>query len=166
MVSRIIRGFTLLEMMIVVAIIAILATLTLPMYLSSVAREQIQESLALVAQLKPQAERYQRVNGTLPLSNQELGIPEPEKLLGNYVESIELEDGAFHIAFGNKAANVLRGKFLTVRAITVVGSPASPMSWLCGYSAVPMGMEAAGNNLTSVQPQGLLPVSCRALGAQ
>lgn len=166
MVLKIAKGFTLLEMMIVLAIIAILATLTLPLYLSSVARDQIKESLALVEQLKLPAERYHQQNGNLPLNNHDLGIPEPRKLIGNYVEAIELKDGAFHIAFGNKAVKMLRGKFLTVRAITVTGSPASPISWLCGASMVPKGMEAAGTNKTSVEPKGLLPVSCRETGAQ
>ncbi len=158
------KGFTLIEMMVVVGIIAILATLALPIYTSSLARDQIVESVALVEQLKLPADRYWQANGNLPANNAEAGIPESRKLIGNYVESIELKDGAFHIAFGNKAVKVLKGKFLTVRAITVTGSPASPMSWTCGYSNVPTGMEAAGTNKTSVQPQGLLPVACRKTG--
>jgi type IV pilus assembly protein PilA len=150
-----------MEMMIVVAIIAILATLTMPLYLSSVARDQVAESLSLVEPLKLPVERYWQTNGKLPMNNLEVGIPEPKKLLGNYVESIEMRDGAFHIGFGNKAIKALQGKFLTVRAITVTGSPASPMSWLCGYSTVPPGMEAASQNKTSIQPPGLLPIPCR-----
>lgn len=145
----------------VLAVIAILATLAVPYYLSSLAKDQIVESLALVEQLKLPVEGYRRANGKLPPNNFEAGIPQPRKLLGNYVEAIELEDGAFHIAFGNKAVKLLQGKFLTVRAITVTGSPDSPMSWLCGYSAVPMGMEAEGKDKTSVEPKGLLPLTCR-----
>ncbi|HSC76770.1 MAG TPA: pilin [Pseudomonadales bacterium] len=161
MTPKISTGFTLLEMMIVVAIIAILATLAIPTYLSSVAKDQIVESLALVEQLKLPVDRYWQASGKLPANNLEAGIPAPKKLIGNYVDAIELENGAYHIVFGKKAVKILQGKILTVRAITVVGSLASPMSWLCGYSTVPTGMEAVGENRTSVQPAGLLPVQCR-----
>jgi type IV pilus assembly protein PilA len=153
-------GFTLLEMMIVVGLIAILATLALPSYISSIAGDQIKESLALVEPLKEPVEIYYKALGELPVNNKEASIPESNKLLGNFVTSIELKKGAFHITFGNKAVAPLKGQILSVRAITVKDSSASPMSWVCGGSAVPVGMVAAGENLTSVK-ENLLPMACR-----
>lgn len=158
------RGFTLIEMLVVIAIVALLATLAVPSYMSSVAREQVTESLRLVEQLKPAIERYHRETASLPPANQDAGIPAPDKLIGNYVSSIDLENGAFHIRFGNKAVTALDGKQLSVRAIIVEGSPDSPISWVCGYSSVPTGMKAEAPNHTSIEPAGLLPVSCRNLG--
>ena len=73
------KGFTLIEMMVVVGIIAILATLALPIYTSSLARDQIVESVALVEQLKLPADRYWQANGNLPANNAEAGIPESRK---------------------------------------------------------------------------------------
>ena len=161
---RVRNGFTLLEMVIVIAIIAILATLAVPSYLSKVARDQIAESLHLLDQLKPAVEKYHRENASLPPRNVDAGIPEPDKLLGNYVSSIELQDGGFHIRFGNKSIKALKGKQLSVRAIVVKGSPESPISWVCGDSRIPQGMEAEASNRTSIEPAGLLPLSCQDLG--
>lgn len=153
-------GFTLIEMLVVLTMIAILATLAVPAVVSPLAREQVKESLALVEQLKGPVAFYQASASVMPVNNAEAGLPPPDKLLGNYVKSIEMENGAFHIAFGNKAVGMLQDKVLTVRAINVAGSPASPISWVCGYSKVPKGMEAAGQNL-STMPATLLPVACR-----
>ena len=159
-------GFTLLEMVIVIAIVAILATLAVPSYLSTVARDQIAESLHLLDQIKPEVEKYHRETASLPPRNADAAIPHPDKLIGNYVSSIELEDGGFHIHFGNKAVNALKGKQLSVRAIVVNGSPSSPISWVCGYSPIPQGMKAEAPNRTSIQPVGLLPLTCRDMGGK
>lgn len=159
------RAFTLLEMMIVVGVIAILATLALPSYLGSIAGDQIKESLALVEPLKEPVEIYYKALGELPANNKEASIPESNKLLGNFVTSIELKKGAFHITFGNKSVAALKGKIVSVRAITVKDSPASPMSWVCGGSVVPIGMHAEGENLTSVK-ESLLPMACRNLSGK
>ena len=159
------KGFTVMEMLVVLAIIAIIATLAVPRYIGSVAKDQVVESLKLVEQLEVAVERYQRETGSLPPRNKDAGIPEPDKLPGNYVERIELKDGAFHIYFGNKAVGALQGKILSVRALTVPGSPSSPISWLCGYSVEPKLMTAAGENRSSVQPPGLLPFACRQPGS-
>jgi len=156
------HAFTLLEMIIIVAIIAILATLAVPSYLSSIARDQIGESLKLLEPLKEKIETLHEESGTLPVDNQEADIPAKDKLIGNYITSIEFNDGAFHMLFGNKAVGALQGKIISVRAITVKDSPASPMSWLCANSGVPPGMQANGENRTDVK-EGYLPMNCRNL---
>lgn len=158
------QGFSLLEMMVVLAVISILLMIAIPAYVSTEARDQIRESLALIEKLKAPVELFSLNAAALPATNAEAGLPPPDKLLGNYVQSIELQNGAFHIAFGNKAVGALQGKFLSVRAISVTGSPGSPVSWVCGYSVVPAGMEALGENRSTVG-QALLPVKCRAIGA-
>jgi len=153
-------GFTLLEMLVVLAMIAIMATLAVPAVVSPMAKDQVRESLALIENLKSPVVFYQASASVMPVKNEEAGLPLPDKLIGNYVKSIELENGAFHIAFGNKAVGMLQDKILTVRAISVEGSPVSPISWVCGYSKVPKGMEAAGQNRSTI-PASLLPVACR-----
>lgn len=155
-------GFSLLELMVVLAVIAILAMVVVPSYVSATAKEQVKESLDIVEKLKAPVELFYQMTHAMPVDNAAAGLPAADKLLGNYVTSIALENGAFHVTFGNKALAPLQGKILTVRAISVVDSPVSPSSWVCGNSIIPRGMEAKGENRTTV-PVAMLPVSCRAI---
>lgn len=157
---RLPRGFTLIELVVVLAVIAILATMAIPSHVSSLAREQVRESLEIVEKLKPSVEQARMLTLAMPEDNAAAGLPEPDRLLGNYITSIVLENGALTMTFGNKATSALKDKKLTVRAIAVVDSPASPVSWICGYSRIPDGMWAEGENRTTVAA-GLLPVACR-----
>jgi type IV pilus assembly protein PilA len=115
-----------------------------------------------VEKLKPAVEAFHSGAQRMPASNAEAGLPAADKLLGNYVSSIELKDGAFLVTFGNKAMTGLQGKLLSVRPVEVVDSPASPVSWICGHSQVPRGMQADGEDRTTVPP-AMLPVACRDL---
>lgn len=153
-------GFTLMEMLVALAIIAILLTAAVPSVVAPIARAQVDESLAIVEKLQKSVVGFYEANGVLPLDNEAAGLPAPDKLIGNYITSVELRRGAFHIHFGNKANSVLSDKVLTVRAIVVPDSAASPMSWLCAYSQVPKGMLAADQDFTTVSAQ-YLPVKCR-----
>jgi type IV pilus assembly protein PilA len=155
-----ITGFTLMEMMVVLAIICILAVLMMPVPQDNIARKQIAESLELIEGYKKQLTLNYQSNQTFPDSNKDADIPDPEKLIGNFVTKIELTNGAFHLYFGNKAHLNLKNKILSVRPISVKDSPESPISWVCGFSIVPDGMIAVGNNLTNIDKK-LLPLGCR-----
>jgi type IV pilus assembly protein PilA len=153
-------GFTLIELLVVVAIIAILCMIALPAPDPSFARKQVAESLALIEDYKKALAESYKILPEFPQDNTAAGIPKAELLIGNFVDKIELSEGAFHLHFGNRAHPALKNKFLSVRPIVVKGSPQSPMSWICGFSAVPEGMKAIGADKTNVELQ-YLPLSCR-----
>ncbi|MFO1400089.1 MAG: pilin [Steroidobacteraceae bacterium] len=154
------RGFTLIELMIVVAIIGILASIALPAYQDYTIRAQVVEAFALAGDVKPSVQEFRVDRGRFPANNAEAGVPEPKYLIGNYVTGIEVRNGAIHIQFGNNANSNLTGKIVTLQPLVVTGSPASPMSWRCGLRRIPNGMEAVGENHTNVDRK-FLPAACR-----
>lgn len=154
------NGFTLIEIMVVVAIIAILAMMALPSPDPGISRKQVAESLELIEDYKKLVAFYHKSMKVFLKDNKEASIPDADKLLGNYVDRIDLKDGAFHIHFGNKAHANIKGKTLSVQPIMVQGSPESPISWICGKAAVPPNMKAMGENRTDVELKDL-PLNCR-----
>ena len=154
------RGFTLIELMIVVAIIGILAGIAIPAYQDYTVRAQVVEAFSLASELKGSIQEFRKDRGRLPRNNHEAGIPEPDKLIGNYVARIEVEGGALHIHMGSNVNKAVDGKIVTLQPLLVSGSPASPMSWRCGLRAIPKGMEGAGTNHTDIDRK-FLPAACR-----
>ena len=154
------HGFTLIEMMVVVAIIAILALIALPSPDPAIARKQVMESMELIEDYKKLVAFYHKSTQVFLKNNQEAGMPPADKLLGNYVDRIDLVSGAFHIHFGNKAHGEIKNKTLSIQPIMVKDSPESPISWICGKAAVPDGMQAVGENRTDIDIKNL-PLNCR-----
>ena len=153
------RGFTLIEVMVTVAVIGVLATLAIPSYHQRVVRAQVTESLQLTEAIKADVEAYYRQNRRLPANNATIGLPPPDKLIGNYVTRIALDDGALHVSLGNYVNKMVEGNTISLRPLVVEDSPRSPMSWSCGTRAAPSGMVSAGENRTDV-PRGFLPFEC------
>jgi len=152
-------GFTLLELMVVIAIIAILAAIAMPSLEPKYTRAQIVESVDLLKNLKESVNLFYVTAKKFPRNNLEAGIPRPEHLIGNYVERIDYVAGSFDIKFSSKATGRLKGKTLSIRPIVVIDSPESPISWICGNASVPPKMVAVGVNKTDIENQ-FLPLNC------
>ncbi|MEO0997473.1 MAG: pilin [Pseudomonadota bacterium] len=154
------NGFTLIELMIVIAIIGILASIAIPAYQDYTIRAQVAESFSITSELKPSIRDYYKDRGRFPADNAAAGVPKPRHLLGSYVAGVEVAAGAMHVEFGNYVNTHLDGLLLTIRPIFVSESPTSPISWICGQREPPEGMTAAGDDRTTVQPKHL-PSACR-----
>lgn len=154
------NGFTLIELMIVVAIIGILASIAIPAYQDYTIRAQVVESLTITGELKASIRDFYKDRGRFPADNDEAGVPAPEHLIGNFITRVEVVNGAMHVEFGNYVNGLLSGQTMTVRPTFVSASPSSPISWICGYRTPPEGMESVGEDRTTLQLKHM-PASCR-----
>ncbi len=154
------RGFTLLEMVVVIGIVAILALMAIPTYQDKFIRDQIAEALPLADIAKPPVALSWAVLQTFPADNAAAGLPVAEKIVNNTIRSVAVQGGAIDITFGNKANKVILGKILTLRPAVVEDAPIVPVTWVCGYATAPEKMTVKGENKTNIPP-GYLPIRCR-----
>lgn len=99
------RGFTLIELMIVVAIIAILAAIAIPAYQDYTIRAQVSEGVSLSTGAKAAVWDFVSNTGRLPPNNQSAGLADPASISGSYVSSVDVSGGKVDIAFAGPKAN-------------------------------------------------------------
>ena len=155
------RGFTLIELMVVVGILAILALMAIPTYQDKFIRDQVAEALPLADIAKPPVAASWALLQSFPADNAAAGLPVADKIVNYTISSVAIQGGAIHITFGNRANGVIRGKILTLRPAVVEDAPIVPVTWVCGYATPPEKMTVKGENKTNLPP-GYLPVRCRA----
>jgi type IV pilus assembly protein PilA len=153
-------GFSMMEILVVIAIVAILATLAIPSYLDKVVRDQIGEALPLADIAKDPLAASWAALQSFPPDNAAAGLPAPDKIVNNYVSSVLVRSGAIDLTFGNRANGVIRGKVLTVRAAVVEDAPIVPVTWVCGHAKAPEKMTLKSTDSTSIDAR-YLPLKCR-----
>ncbi len=158
------NGFTLIEMVIVLVMIGVLAVLAMPDLSAATIRGQIKESGPLIDVAKQGVVRAWSLLGKMPADNTEAGIPEPAKMVGKYVGTVTVKDGAVNVTWGNSINGSIKDKILTLRPAYVEGQPAVPMTWVCAGAPVPAGMVLAGVDATDM-PQKYVPLECQARAA-
>ena len=153
------RGFTLIELMIVIAIMGILTTIALPTFHDRVIRTQVGEALTFADFAKDAiAQQYKRTR-RIARTNAEAGLPEPDKIIGSFVTRLEVKDGAINVTLGNRINKFASGKVVSVRAAAAPAA-AVPLSLACGNAEMPQGLTVSGANATTLPPN-YLPVDCR-----
>lgn len=158
------RGFTLIEAMITIAVIAILALIALPSFQDRTIRLQVADALKLTDLAKQAVAAQYTKTGTLPADNAAAALPPADRIVNNNVSSVTVRGGAIDVRFGNAVNRNLMGKLLTLRPATVDGYPQVPITWVCGGAAAPDKTTVNGDNLTNVAAVHL-PIACRSNGA-
>ncbi|MEP7099450.1 MAG: pilin [Burkholderiales bacterium] len=156
-------GFTMIELMMVVAVIAILAMLAMPSFRQRIVRDQIVEAMKIAEIAKAPIAASWAIAHTMPTDNAALGLPAADKIVGNYVTSVTVEGGAIQVAFGNKANGAIVGKTLSLRPAVVEDAAIVPVAWVCGHASAVDKMVAKGVDRTDIDVN-LLPLNCKAGG--
>ena len=131
------KGFTLIELMIVVAIIGILAAVALPAYQDYTTRAKMTEVLSFAASGKTAVAEYYQAEGKLPTNNAEAGMAPKTEINSKYVTSVEVKEGTIETTIATGVGvTALEGKIVTLTPQTnnnedITAGYSGPILWKC-----------------------------------
>ncbi|HFB0623533.1 TPA: pilin, partial [Neisseria gonorrhoeae] len=130
------KGFTLIELMIVIAIVGILAAVALPAYQDYTARAQVSEAILLAEGQKSAVTEYYLNNGEWPENNTSAGVASSSSIKGKYVKEVKVENGVVTAQMKPDGVNKeIQGKKLSLWAKREDGS----VKWFCGQPVTRTG---------------------------
>ncbi len=157
MTKKVQQGFTLIELMIVVAIIGILAAIAIPAYQDYTIRAQVTEGLSLASAVKTSVAEVYADEGAWPALLADAGIANSP--VGKYVTDIAIADGTITITYGDQANANIAGGLLSLKPLL---SENNDVVWVCGNKGPPAGTmtDSSGGNLTDLDEK-YMPSNCR-----
>jgi type IV pilus assembly protein PilA len=169
MLKQIQKGFTLIELMIVIAIIGILAAIALPAYQDYTIRAQVTEGLNLAAGVKAAVADYYDQSGTFPAAGVTTlstanGLGFTAVPVGKYSTVDLLANGVIDIAYDQPQANAKLALTPEHLSLNAGGNQNGDLVWICGNAAVPAGVNnpaPAPTATTATMKSQWLPSSCR-----
>ncbi|HEZ4000452.1 TPA: pilin [Neisseria meningitidis] len=159
------KGFTLIELMIVIAIVGILAAVALPAYQDYTARAQVSEAILLAEGQKSAVTEYYLNHGEWPGNNNSAGVASASKIKGKYVQSVEVAKGVITATMLSTGVNKeIQGKKLSLWAKRQDGS----VKWFCGQPVTRNANNTANDEVTAANGTDKidtkhLPSTCRDL---
>ncbi|HEZ6267086.1 TPA: pilin [Neisseria meningitidis] len=159
------KGFTLIELMIVIAIVGILAAVALPAYQDYTARAQVSEAILLAEGQKSAVTEYYLNHGIWPGNNSSAGVASSSEIKGKYVEKVEVANGVITAEMKSSGVNKeIQGKKLSLWAKRQDGS----VKWFCGQPVTRTANNTANDEVTAANGNGNgkidtkhLPSTCR-----
>jgi len=160
------RGFTLIELMIVIAIIGILSGLAIPAYREYMIRAQVTEGLSLAADLQAGVAEYYAHNGVWPADVSTLGLADSTRN-STYVQTIAVTDGLITITYGGQANAAIANQTLALQPGL---SENEDVLWACGlkgaayfaaFNQPPNGNAAGASESATTLSSRYLPQSCQ-----
>ncbi|HGG8206570.1 TPA: pilin [Neisseria meningitidis] len=160
------KGFTLIELMIVIAIVGILAAVALPAYQDYTARAQVSEAILLAEGQKSAVTEYYLNHGKWPANNSSAGVATSANIKGKYVQSVEVKNGVVTATMLSSGVNKeIQGKKLSLWAKRQNGS----VKWFCGQPVTrDANANGANDDVTADNGKGTdkidtkhLPSTCR-----